>query len=208
MFKKSLVFNKKMNFPKFEYQRFAFFSLFLCGLIIGSITVAKGENQFSETCKTLLESYLGVKSQSGFLRDFADLLFIFVLIPLFSYLCGLCAVGIPFIFMGAVLFGLGAGFYITLIMKSYEASGVAFAALSVIPGTALAVVCLTKCCVYASKMSLNVFALLRAGKNQTENALLITEYTKNYFLYLIPAILGALTNACTFALFKSLFTFV
>lgn len=209
MLKKRIMFNtKKVKLPNFDYMQIVYFTLFMCGVIIGCFTVSRSDGSFLEVPKAVLSSYLGTKSEIGFLRDFLNLFSIFFLMPFTVYLLGLCAIGAPFIYMCIAFFGVCCGFYISLIISSYASKGVAFAALAVIPGIALAITSFIKTCNAATKMSLTILSMLREGTGEKQKPISVISYSKSCLPQFLPVVFGAALNAGLFTLFGSLFGFI
>lgn len=208
MLKKTIVFKKKnITLPKFQYKTIVLFTLFFCGAVIGCITITKGDESFLKMPEALLKSYLTAKSDIGFLKDFCNLLVIFLSFPLLVFLLGFCAVGTALIYFAPCFFGVFSGAAAALIMKCYGSAGTGFAALAIIPGTALAAASLVKCCTVASGMSLNLISLL-SGNTKVEDGKLINRYLKEYAVQIIPSLLAAIVNAGSFKLFGGLFDFI
>lgn len=208
MFKKTFVLKKKnIALPKFQYKTVVLFTLFFCGAIIGCITIIKGDADFLKVPEGILKSYLTSKSEIGFLKDFCNLLVIFLAFPLAVFLFGFCAVGTPLIYFSPCFFGVFSGGTVSLIMKAYGSAGTGFAALAVIPGTALAAASLVKCCSVASGMSLGLMSLL-SGNTKSDDSRLINKYLKEYAVQVIPSLLAAAINAGSFTLFGGLFDFI
>lgn len=209
MFKRTIMLKRKrLKLPVFDYKEIPAFSLFFCGVIIGCIAVSKSGEAFFENTKSILESYLITKSNLGFLRDFLNELCIFLIIPILISVSGFSAIGMPFDFALTALFGTSAGFYITLIMKSYGGTGAAFAALTVIPGLALCTLGIIKSCVVSSKLSKSLLGLLFEKSSGVGETFGITGYIKEFCINLLPVGIGAALNTGSFEIFKALFDFI
>ncbi len=210
MFKRTIMLKRKRlkKFPMLDYKEVPAFSLFLCGVTVGCITVSKSGESFFGNVKSILESYLIAKAELGFLFDFLNVICIFLIIPILMFVSGFSALGIPFDFALTALFGTSAGFYITLVMKSYSGRGAAFAALTVIPGLALCTLGIIKCCAVSSRLSKNLLGLLFEKNSGAGEAFGVTGYIKEFCVNLLPVGIGAAINAGAFEIFKALFDFI
>lgn len=208
MLKKSVVIKrKKMNIPRFNYKNLVFFVLFLCGLIIGVLTMKNGTSTLKEIFSEFFVEYITHKSNESFLNCFLDVVFIITFPILLSFVFGLCAVGLPIIIAIPTLIGSVAGMAIGFLYSSYSLQGLGYAALILIPSLAVVIATLLKCCSEAINMSLEIILAISGYQNQSRRNEL-KDYCLRFIIFLVPLILSGLLNVASFKLFSGLFSFV
>ena len=73
MLKKTVVIKRrKMNLPKFDYRNFFFISLFICGLILGVLTIKNENSELNDALKNFFINYISVKSEKTFFEYFFE----------------------------------------------------------------------------------------------------------------------------------------
>lgn len=209
MLKSTIVLKRsRLKHINFDYREIVAFTLFLCGIVIGCITVSRAGEAFLKSAYGILQSYLSVKSSIGFVRDALNISAIFLCVPVLMLFFGFSAAGIPFISLLTATFGTASGFFITLIMKSYGSAGVAFSTLSIIPGLALCTLSVIKCGIVGAEISHGILKIIFEKDGKTDNVLDLRGQIKKAVFNMLPSVVGALINAATFEAFKSLFDFI
>ena len=210
MINRSVVIKRnKLKFPKFDYKSIILFSLFICGIIIGSVTVIKGDSEFKEIIKSFTENYIKSRNELNFLRLFGSTVIEYTVFPLVCFLFGLCAVGLPVIYSIPLIYGLISSIIVTFFVSTYSTNGLGFSAIIIIPAVSLTAGVLIKCCSTASDMSFNILsAVSGTDVKKGNNNDLIKEYVARYTVYLLPVILSALIMCGSFRLFGNLFSII
>lgn len=210
MFKKSVVIRanklKKIQL-KFDYKTVIFFTVLLCGIIFGVLLSNKGSLAWHTFFNTFVNNHLTVKATSSVFRNFCSIFFSFFLIILFDYVCGLCGVGAPFLYLTPLFLGAYCGTITSQFFYIYGASGLLYCLAVNIPCYAITAATLIKCCCFSSDISKEIFVYLISGRNDTKEKIL-HNYTLKYLLLCIPIALSALLNAVSFKLFGRLFNFI
>lgn len=210
MFKRSVVIRankfKKIKL-KLNYKTIIFFTILLCGIIFGAILSAKGSIVWHQFFNTFVNNHLTVKSSSSVFRNFCSVFFCFFIIILFNYICGLCGLGIPFIYFSPFMLGVYCGVIISQFYYLYYLKGLLYCAIINIPCYAITAATLIKCCCFSSDISKEILVYLINGKNDTKEKLLYN-YTIRYLLLCIPIVISSALNALTFRLFCNLFSFI
>ena len=210
MLKKSVVIKANKIKPKikfqFDYRTVLYFTLLICGIIIGVFINKKGSNEWHIFFENLICNYLITKSSNSIFTNFCSIFSAVFIVFLYNYISGLCGVGIPFTSFSPFILGVYYGVILTFYYLSYGFSGIIYCALVNLPLYAITAATLVKCCCESSNISKEIFFYLISGKG--EGKPLLKEYTIKYLVYLIPVSAGALISALFFHLFSHLFTFI
>ena len=209
MLKKSVVLKrKKMNIPRVDYKNILFFSLFLCGLILGVLTMKGEEAQLKSVLNDFFIDYINNKSGNTILGCFLDSAILTLFIPILTFIFGLCAVGVPIIIAMPTLIGIAVGMATGFLYSEYTFQGLGYAALIILPSAAIVIATLLKCCNEAISMSLEIVFSISGGSYPKSKNNELKEYCLRFLIFAVPLILAALLNSFCFKLFGSLFSFV
>ncbi len=208
MLKKSVVIRAKRIKPiKLDYKVLLFFSLMICGIIIGVSLIKNGDSDFNGLLKSLIDSINNTKSNNSL---FSCVLFIlgWLLIPLIiAFFCGLSGLGLPFLALINVLYGLICGLFCGSYYVNFGLQGIGFFSLVNLPCYAITAATLIKCCCESLKMSFNVFSFLWGNSlNQTKNKNQFKEYILTYLILCLPVVAGSFLNVVSFKIFGDLFS--
>ena len=208
MLKKSVVFKRnQVKLPRLNYKNVFFYVLFLCGFIIGVLTVSKMNSDANEILKHFFTSYLIENSNKDFLDFFIESVLIIAAIPFLTFLFGLCVFGIPCIISAPAFVGAISGVLIGFLYLNFGLKGLGFCALIIIPIIAITVATLIKCCEEAINMSVEIIAI--TGGFQTSNKRNeLKEYCMKFIVLLLPLILSSILYIGCFNLFGGLFSFI
>ncbi len=210
MFKRNFVINtKRLHIHKLDYQSALLFTLFICGLILGIVFIKNCDDDFKDVALKCLRNYISVKAESGFLQCFLGTLTILLLCVFFNLLFGLCAVGIPLIWLIPVCFGAFCGCGVSCFFINYGLKGLCYCALVNVPCYAITAATLIKCCCESTKMSINILNSIRGARaDNIKGCQSFNDFLLNHLALCIPIVAGALLSAVGFRLFSSLFIFV
>ncbi len=208
MLKKSVVIRAKRIKPlKLDYKTIVFFTLMICGIIIGISLIKNGDEDFNRILKNLIDGINATKFNNSFLSSTLYVfgwLLVFILLVFFSGLSGL---GIPLISLVNVLFGVVCGAFCGIYYVEYGIKGIGFFSLVHLPCYAITAATLIKCCCESLKISFNVFSFLSGNTvNQNKNKKLFKDYIFSYLILCIPLILASVLNVAGFKIFSGLFT--
>ncbi len=208
MFKKSVVIRAKRLKPlKLDYITIVFFTLTICGIIIGISLIKNGDGEFNRVLRNLIESVNATKYNNSFVSCVFYVfswLFVFVL---FAFLSGLSGLGVPFISLVNVLFGIICGVFCGIYYVNYGMQGIGFFSLVYLPCYAITAATLVKCCCESLKISFEVFSFLSGNNtNQSKNKKLFKDYILNYLILCIPIIMASVLNIAGFKIFIGLFS--
>lgn len=208
MFKKSVVIRAKRIKPlKLDYKTIVFFTLLICGIIIGISLIKNGDGDFNHLLKNLIDGVNATKFNNSFVSAIFYVfgwLLVFVLLAFFSGLSGL---GIPLISLVNVLFGVVCGVVCGVYYVNYGIKGIGFFSLVHLPCYAITAATLIKCCCESLKISFNVFSFLSGNTvNQNKNKKLLKDYILSYLILCIPLIVASALNIVGFKIFSGLFS--
>ena len=208
MFKKSVVIRAKRIKPiKLDYKAFLFLSLMICGIIVGISLIKNGDSDFNGLLKSLVDSINNTKSNNSL---FSCVLFVFgwLLVPLIvAFFSGLSGLGLPFLALINVLYGLFCGLFCGNYYVNFDLQGICFFSLVNLPCYAITAATLIKCCCESLKMSFNVFSFLFGNSlNQSKNKNQLKEYILTYLILCLPVVAGSVLNVVSFKIFGDLFS--
>ncbi len=208
MLKKSVVIKrKKMNLPRFNCKNLIFYILFVCGFIIGILTMKGEENSLKSVFSEFFTNYLANQTQEKFLSTFFNAVTINIILPFFTFVFGLCAVGIPIIIAIPALSGITVGMAIGFLYSSYSLQGLGYATLIIIPSVAIVGATLIRCCTEAIRMSIEIIADT-SGYQTPSKQNELKDYCFRFLIFFIPLVLSALLEVGCLKLFSGLFSFI
>lgn len=210
--KKSVVIRKKSLKPiiglNFDYKTFIYYILFVCGLIIG-ITIIK--NASNETCQlffSVVKRYLTALKGCNYLNSICSVFLSLFLILFYIFVFGQCSIGVPFIGIAPLLWGMFTGIGISCYYSMFSFNGLSYFAIINLPCYAITAATLVRGCCISTKMSNEIFLSLLSGewKKQEDNT--IKQYCTSFLILLIPLIISAITKSGSHKLFSGLFNLV
>lgn len=193
------------NTDKTHRKEVVLFLFFLAGLLLGAFAVRKNSSQLSERLLSLFQNYAAVKAEQSAAANFCNALFRQLILLLVTFCIGLCAVGMPFLFL--VLFGCGTGIGLVsaFLYKTYMLKGIGYCALILYPGTIMTMLALIFAASVGADMSRSLMnGLLAKESDQTGKF-------RNYCLRFLTAAavcgFAALTESVLYAIFSGYFQF-
>jgi len=209
MFKKTVVLKKrKMNLPRFDYKNLFLFSLFICGLILGVLTIRNDHTELNNLLESFCVNYISGKSEKTILECLLETSLLIFLIPLCSFIVGLCAIGGPIIIAIPTVVGIIVGMATGILYSQYALQGLGYSALIIMPAAAIVIGTLLKCCNESINMSLEIIYLMLGGSKGATKTNEFKEYCLRYLVLCVPFLLSAVLNTVCFKLFGGLFSFV
>jgi predicted membrane-bound spermidine synthase len=148
------------------------------------------------------------KSVKTILECFLETFVLILIIPLFCFIAGLCAVGGPIIIAIPTVVGIIVGMATGILYSQYALQGLGYSALIIMPATAIVIGTLLKCCNESINMSLEIIYLMLGGSKGTTKTNQFKEYCLRYLVLCVPFLLSAVLNTVCFKLFGGLFSFV
>lgn len=209
MFKKSVVLKRrKMNLPRFDYKNFFLFSLFFCGLILGVLTIKNEHPQLNNLLESFCVNYISEKNENTIWECLIETSLLILIIPLFSFVAGLCAIGGPIIIAIPTVVGIIVGMATGILYSQYALQGLGYSALIIMPGAAIVIGTLLKCCNESLNMALEIMCIISGGSHSNNRTNELKDYCLRYLVLSVPFILAGALNTICFKLFGGLFSFV
>ncbi len=209
MLKRSVVLRRKpLRLPKFEYKTIVLFSMFICGVIIGALLIKNSNNDLNKTITSLIGNYIESRKTASFFADFGSTLLLVSSLPVFCFVLGFCAVGVPGVFISPFAAGIVVSTYIGYYYSTFGASGLGYCALVVIPAFSVVVGTLIKCAGKSATMSVDILESVLGQNTKKNDKNKLKDYCANYIVMLLILVLAALLNCGSFRLFGNLFNFI
>lgn len=197
--------NPKINI-KIDYKTLVFFTLMVCGVILGVFISEKGSDEWHRFFTTVIKSYLHFEESKSILAIFSRIFLPFFTLYLITYLVGMCGMGVPFLTIIPLILGGYFGVEITQYYINFGLSGIGCCALIYAPIYAIATATLIKCCCQAFDISKEIFFYSITGKGDGKP--IFKEYSLKHLFFLVPIIIGAGISTLFYTLFGDLFSFI
>lgn len=210
MFKRNVVIRAKRITPKInvnlDYKTLVFFTLMICGVIIGVFVSEKGSEEWHKFFSDAVSGYLSSEQNESIMLVFCKFFLPFFLLYLVAYIIGLCGMGIPFLSIIPLVLGCFFGIEITHYYINYGLSGIGCCTLIYMPVYSIATATLIKRCCHCFDISGEIFTYLITGKGDGKP--ILKEFTLKHLFFLLPIIAGSALSAVSFKMFGDLFTFI
>ena len=210
MFKRNVVIRAKRITPKInvnlDYKTLVFFTLMICGVIIGVFVSKKGSEEWHKFFSDAVSGYLSSEQNESIMLVFCKFFLPFFLLYLVAYIIGLCGMGIPFLSIIPLVLGCFFGIEITHYYINYGLSGIGCCTLIYMPVYSIATATLIKRCCHCFDISGEIFTYLITGKGDGKP--ILKEFTLKHLFFLLPIIAGSALSAVSFKMFGDLFTFI
>ncbi len=208
MLKRHVVINApKIKRIKIEPTTILLFTLFICGIIL-SVMITKIDNeQWQNLFNELLKTHIKSKTERSSFNNFISVFAVLSLILLFDYICGLCGLGVPFIYLSPLMLGIILGTTICQYYICFGLTGIGYCILINLPCYAITAATLIKCCCFSKEMSEDIFFYLISGKKE-KSELSLKNYTIKYIIFTVVIAFAGIINTVSFRLFSKLFTFI
>lgn len=173
-------------------------ALFMCGLLLGSVSVKNADTEILEKIKELTESFILQKSSQSILQNFAasagtDTLFI-----LLSVMFGLCIIGEPVLWLLPLVRGLGIGLSSGYIYKTYNLQGVMYCLAIIFIPAMLSVAATIISCKESIITSKEIFNTLKENKPLNKPDYFKLFIIRNLILYGLMLFSSGLGSALTY----------
>ncbi len=196
---------KKIKNIEFNWLLFLLIGLFFVGLLLGSLSVKKGDNLISDYVIKFYTSYLTDKSSFSLPMIFISSFFLSATSVIVSFFTGLCALGVPFVICVPFISGNIIGIISGYLYETYLLKGLGYCAIIIFPAAAITLVALILSCKESLIMSGNMLSVLATGRIQQQNR--FRSYCIKHLLYGAMCAFAALIEAVLFNMFSNLFIF-
>lgn len=181
------------------------FLFFCCGLLLGAFAVRKDSSLLLDRLLSLFENYSVVKASQSAAVNFSNAVFKQILLLLCTFCIGLCAVGMPFLFLVPFAYGTGVGLVSAFLYKTYMLKGIGYCALILYPGVVLTVAALVFACSVGARMSrflMNGLLIKEIDKTET-----FRQYCLQFLIAAGVAVCAAFAETTLYTLFSGYFQF-
>ncbi len=173
-------------------------ALFICGLLLGSVSVKNADANILEKIKELTENFILQKNSQSILQNFAasagtDTIFI-----LLSVMFGLCIIGEPILWLLPLIRGLGIGLSSGYIYKTYNLQGVMYCLAIIFIPTMLSVAATIISCKESIITSREIFNTLKENKPLNKPDYFKLFIIRNLILYGLMLFSSGLGSALTY----------
>ena len=176
------------------------FLFFCAGLLIGSFAVRKDSSPLLERLLSLFQNYAAVKADQSAAVNFSNALFRQLVMFLCTFCIGLCAVGMPFMYLVPFCYGTGTGLVSAFLYKTYMLKGIGYCALILYPGVILTAGALIFACSVGADMSRSLMNGLLS--KETEKAESFRRYCLRFLFAAGVGGCAALVETALYALFS------
>ena len=191
--------------PRPHRKEFVLFLFFFAGLALGAFAVRKNSSQILDRLLSLFQNYAAVKGEQSAAVNFSNALFRQLILLLSTFCIGLCAVGMPFLYLVPFAYGVGSGLVSAFLYKTYMLKGIGYCALILFPGIVLTTAALIFACSVGADMSR--FLMDRLLTKDTPRAETFRQYCLRFLIAAGVAACAALTETALYALFSGYFQF-
>ena len=179
--------------------------LFLGGLVLGTVTVRRGETALLKWLSTLFENYTFVRSERSAADNFCNTFLRQSLLLGGTYAVGLCAVGVPLLYFLPMLYGTGVGIVSAYLYLQFALKGIGYCALLLYPGIILSVCAILFGCSISIAMSGTILKNLL--NTQKEEAPEFRKYNLKYLILIGISGITALVDTVLNMVFSGYFQF-
>ncbi len=191
--------------PNPHRKEIVLFLFFFAGLVLGAFAVRKNSSLLLDRLLSLFQNYSVVKAGQSAAVNFSNALFKQIILLLSTFCIGLCAVGMPFLYLVPFGYGVGTGVVSAFLYKTYMLKGIGYCALILYPGVILTAAALVFACSVGAEMSrflMNGLLAKDAAKEET-----FRQYCLKFLIAMGVAAGAALVETALYALFSGYFHF-
>lgn len=181
------------------------FAMFLVGLIIGTLTVRNGDKIIPERVYMLIQYYMDVKKEQSVWLNFNNVFLKRVLLLLFVYCTGVCALGAPALYLTPTVYGVGVGVVSGYLYAAFALKGIGCCALMLYPGEILFITALIPACATGIEMTGKILHHMSGAQDLPD--LSLREYSARFGIILLLCAVSAVLETAMFALFSGYFQF-
>lgn len=187
-----------------EWKLITLVSLFLSGMIIGSISVRNMDSSINSKLVSMFTDFVLLRSTNSILDTFLNSFSVSFLYLFLAYIFGTCAIGIPVITIIPLCRGISLGMVAGYFYSTYALTGAGYCMVIIFPAAIISTVALLYGCNESLLMSHNIFyAAQGKAQNQYENS--FKRYTGRYFILTLFILVASVLDTLLTVLFASKF---
>lgn len=197
---------KKINLQVIEkhYNIIILTSLFIFGLIIGSLIISKNSSDFNSSISTLYDNFVTSIREKSFITTFFYTFFTSMVYVFLFFIMGTNALGVPFVYFLCCIKGIGNGIISGYLYMTFGLQGVGFSTLVLFPYALSSGIIVILMGNSSLKMSKSIFSGL-STKFANQSEITIKKYCVNYLIYTAFFIISSLIDAIFKASFSGVF---
>ena len=177
------------------------FMLFLCGLIIGAVSV-RLDSSVSNVIVSMFKNYNESVNENAFFKNFSNFIFINTLITLSMYLLGLCAIGSPFICFYPFIKGIGIGVVSAYIYKTYLLAGFGYCMFVLYPPQIINMMSIIMASNESYSSSKKLYSIIKSSRTEDID---LNLYNIRFIIILALSLISSLLGAILKTYLKNLF---
>ena len=179
---------------------------FAVGLILGAIIIKNNNSFVIDTFMDMFKTYISVKKEQSIGLNFINSLTVNLAFILFSFILGLCAVGLPLISVLPLIKGIGIGMLSGFLYSNFALSGLGYCVLIIYPGLIPATFALMLSCSTGISSSYNMLFSLSSSKS-SKGELSLKFYCLKFLVIALITVFSSAIDAIVVRLFSSFFNF-
>lgn len=182
--------------------------LFTLGMLLGTYLVKQDNKFVLELLPNLFKNYINSKECGSIAVNFISSLSVNFFFLIFSFILGLCVIGIPFIAMIPFLKGVGIGMLCGYMYLKYTFGGLGYCVLIIYPGLIISLLALLMSCNLSISSSYNLL-LVSTGNNEktSKKDADFKIYCLRNLIVLIITVFSSVIDSIVIKMFSNLFSF-
>lgn len=180
----------------------------MCGLIIGVSIINQAGDDTCNFIFNIIKRNLIALKECSILNSICSIFLSLFIIVFYIFLFGQCSIGLPFILMAPLIWGVFTGVGVSCYYIMFNYSGLGYFALINLPCYAITAATIVKGCCLSTNFSNEIFISLITGEWKRQNGYTLKQYCINFVLLLIPLLISALIKSGCYKLFSNLFSLV
>lgn len=199
--------NHWVKYIKTQWQLLLISSFFISGLVSGTLTAVGYIQSGDEALGIIVSGFVSSRTGQAFGEIFLSSIISSLPFIVAAFLCGVCAVGIPFIPIIAISRGIGLGISLGYFYVCYGINGILYCLLMIIPGAVISSTALLLACKQSLEYSYLLFCHVFMTHKRQDKAIDIRIYSMRYAVFAVMIILSAILDAGFASLFSGFFVF-
>ncbi len=180
----------------FNKDRFliSLFIVFGIGLMIGSVAAGTSSADENSVLNRIWSSYIYNRSEQSIAACFFSSFFSCFFMLLAEYILGVCAVGVPFLYVIPAIYGIGKGIIIGFIYAKYGFIGLIKSLFLIVPQNVIFCFIIILALNQSVKMSRQMFCVV-SGLQSTEPFISFKKFNQKYIFLIVGASLCSIIDA-------------
>ncbi len=180
----------------FSKDRFliSLFAIYALGIFIGTVAAASAVTEQNSALYSILNLYFSSRFNSSIASCFLEGATSSLIMMLFNFLLGLCALGLPFIYIIPAIDGIGKGLTVSFLCVNYGFIGILKSVILIIPQNALISFFLILSARQSVDMSRQLYSMLNT-KNQCDKTISFKKFIQTQLIFLAVMLICCIIDA-------------